>query len=138
MMEQALTVLDHNRRQEPSARGVHFNFMARGEPLANWALLSDADGLLEELSRSAVALGLRPRHLISTIYPRVAGNRPLEETFVTHHPGIHYSLYSMSDAARPHLPARLPLQHRRSVTMACRCGAVTSNPTPRSCSAIRR
>jgi 23S rRNA (adenine2503-C2)-methyltransferase len=46
MVEQARTVLDHYRREAPPARRVHFNFMARGEPLANRALLSDADGLL--------------------------------------------------------------------------------------------
>jgi adenine C2-methylase RlmN of 23S rRNA A2503 and tRNA A37 len=111
MIEQARTVLDHYRREAPPARSVHFNFMARGEPLANQALLSDADGLLGELSRLAVALGLRPRHLVSTIYPRELGSRPLEVIFLTHHPDIYYSIYSMSDRFRRRwLPKALPAE----------------------------
>ncbi len=109
MIEQARTVLDHYRREAQPARSVHFNFMARGEPLANKALRSDADGLLAELSRLAVALGLRPRHLISTIYPRELGDRPLEDVFVSHHPDIYYSIYSMSERFRRRwLPRALP------------------------------
>jgi adenine C2-methylase RlmN of 23S rRNA A2503 and tRNA A37 len=108
-LEQAGTVLDHYRREAPPARFVHFNFMARGEPLANRALLSDADGLLGDLSRLAVALRLRPRHLISTIYPRDLGERFLEDVFVTHHPDVCYSLYSMSERFRRRwLPRALP------------------------------
>jgi adenine C2-methylase RlmN of 23S rRNA A2503 and tRNA A37 len=111
MIEQARTVLDHYRRAGPPARTVHFNFMARGEPLASRVLLADADGLLGELSRLAVALGLLPRHLISTIYPRELGDRRLEDIFVTHQPDFHYSIYSMSDRFRRRwLPKALPAQ----------------------------
>src|SRR5689334_13891022 len=95
MLEQAEVVLGHYRRAAAPARTVHFNFMARGEPLANREMLADADGLLGELSRQAVALGLRPRHLISTILPRELGERALEDVFVTHHPDLYYSIYSM-------------------------------------------
>src|SRR6185312_14405072 len=56
MIDQAKTVLDHYRREAAPARCVHFNFMARGEPLANRNLMADADGLLGELSQLAVAL----------------------------------------------------------------------------------
>lgn len=109
MIEQARTVLDYYRRETEPARTVHFNFMARGEPLVNRALTADADSLLGELSRMAVALGLRPRHLISTIYPRELGDRRLEDIFVTHHPELHYSIYSMSDRFRRRwLPKALP------------------------------
>src|SRR5947209_8021650 len=100
LVEQAATVLAHYRRVGPPARDVHFNFMARGEPLANRALVADADGVLGELSRMAVALGLRPRHLVSTIYPRALGDRPLEDVFVVHHPDVHYSIYSVSERFR--------------------------------------
>jgi 23S rRNA (adenine2503-C2)-methyltransferase len=100
LIEQARVVLDHYRRLNEPARTVHFNFMARGEPLASRVLLADADALLGELSRMVVALGLRPRHLISTIYPKELGARSLEDVFVTQHPEIHYSIYSMSERFR--------------------------------------
>jgi adenine C2-methylase RlmN of 23S rRNA A2503 and tRNA A37 len=109
LIEQAATVLEHYRRQAEPARTVHFNFMARGEPLASRVLLADADRLLGELSQRAVALNLRPRHLVSTIYPRSLGDRPLEDVFVVHHPEIHYSVYSMSERFRRRwLPKALP------------------------------
>jgi adenine C2-methylase RlmN of 23S rRNA A2503 and tRNA A37 len=74
--------------------------MARGEPLASRVILANADALLGELSRLAVALNLRPRHLISTIYPKELGDRALEDIFVVQHPEIHYSIYSMSERFR--------------------------------------
>ncbi|MBN9118912.1 MAG: hypothetical protein J0I06_07095 [Planctomycetes bacterium] len=100
LTEQAGTVLDYYRRLNEPARTVHFNFMARGEPLASRVLLANADALLGDLSRMAVAQNLRPRHLISTIYPKELGDRPLEDVFVAHHPEIHYSIYSMSERFR--------------------------------------
>jgi len=107
-LDQADTVLGHYRSEAP-ARYVHFNFMARGEPLANRTLLADADGLLGELSRRAVALGLRPRYLVSTIYPKELAGRYLEDVFVTHHPDLYYSIYSVSDRFRRRwLPKALP------------------------------
>jgi 23S rRNA (adenine2503-C2)-methyltransferase len=66
-IEQAETVLEYYRHEAPPARSVHFNFMARGEPLANPVFLANADELLGELARRAVALNLRPRYLVSTI-----------------------------------------------------------------------
>src|SRR5262249_13595253 len=67
--------------------------------------------LLGELSGLAVALRLWPRHLVSTIYPRELGARPLEDVFVTHHPDVYYSIYSMSDRFRRRwLPRALPAE----------------------------
>ena len=110
IIEQAATVLDHYRQTGPPARIVHFNFMARGEPLANRSLVANADGLLGELSKLAVASGLRPRHLISTIYPRTL-ERPLDDVFVAHHPDVYYSIYSMSPRFRRRwLPKALPAE----------------------------
>lgn len=110
IIEQAATVLDYYHREASPARIVHFNFMARGEPLANRALAADGDSLLSELSQRAVALSLRPRHLISTIYPK-ALDRPLDDVFVSHHPDIFYSIYSMSPRFRRRwLPKALPAE----------------------------
>lgn len=110
IVDQAATVLDHYHRETSPARIVHFNFMARGEPLANRGLVADGDGLLGELSRRAVTLGLRPRHLISTIFPR-GMNRPLDDVFVTHHPDLFYSIYSTNPRFRRRwLPKALPAE----------------------------
>lgn len=110
IIEQAATVLNYYRQEAPPARIVHFNFMARGEPLKNRALIADADSLLGELSRRAVELGLRPRHLISTIFPRQL-DRPLDDIFITHHPDLHYSIYSMSPRFRQRwLPKAMPAE----------------------------
>ena len=110
-LEQADVVLDHYRREAPPARSVHFNFMARGEPLASAVLLAHADELLGDLARRAVALGLRPRHLVSTIFPKELGDRLLEDVFLSHHPEIYYSLYSMSERFRRRwLPRALPAE----------------------------
>ena len=98
-IEQAQTVLAHYQRMEP-AKTVHFNYMARGEPLANRSLIANADAILGPLSRLAVELGLRPRHLISTIYPRDLGDTPLEDIFKSYHPDIYYSIYSVSERFR--------------------------------------
>jgi 23S rRNA (adenine2503-C2)-methyltransferase len=100
LIEQAQTVFDYYRKQNEPARTVHFNFMARGEPLASQVMQQEADSLLGELSKMAVALRLRPQHLISTIYPKELGDRLLEDLFVTHQPEIHYSIYSMSERFR--------------------------------------
>jgi len=106
---QADTVLDYYRRNAPPAKCVHFNFMARGEPLDNPVVLSHADELLGGLAERAVAAQLRPRYLVSTILPKSFGDRLLEDTFVTFHPEIYYSLYSMDDRFRRiWLPKALP------------------------------
>lgn len=100
LVEQARVVLDYYRRLNQPARTVHYNFMARGEPLASRVLVNEADTLLGELSRLAVGLNLRPRFLISTIYPREFGDRSLEDVFVAYHPDIYYSIYSVSERFR--------------------------------------
>src|SRR5690348_4587472 len=84
-LQQAETVLDHYRRKAPPARSVHFNFMARGEPLANAVLLEHADELLGELAHRAVALDVRPRYLVSSIFPKELGDHLLEDIFLVHH-----------------------------------------------------
>lgn len=100
LVEQARTVLAHYRRQADPAGMVHFNFMARGEPLANRGLVANADAVLGELAGLAVELNLKPRFLVSTIYPRELGDRPLDDVFVSHHPDIYYSVYSVSERFR--------------------------------------
>ncbi len=99
-LEQADTVLGHYRENTPPADSVHFNFMARGEPLANPVLLSQADELLGELARRAISFNVRPRYLVSTIFPKELGDRRLEDIFLTYHPEIYYSIYSVREEFR--------------------------------------
>ncbi|MGF1581669.1 MAG: radical SAM enzyme, Cfr family protein [Gemmataceae bacterium] len=110
LLEQADIVLAHYRENTLSADSVHFNFMARGEPLANPVLLSRADEVLGDLARRAVALNVRPRYLVSTIFPKELGDRRLEDIFITYHPEIYYSLYSVREEFRRRwLPKALPV-----------------------------
>jgi adenine C2-methylase RlmN of 23S rRNA A2503 and tRNA A37 len=110
-LDQAETVLDYYRREAPPARSVHFNFMARGEPLANPVLLAHADELVGDLAERAVALGLRPRYLVSTIFPKQLGDRLLEDIFLCYHPEIYYSIYSVHERFRRRwLPKALPAE----------------------------
>jgi adenine C2-methylase RlmN of 23S rRNA A2503 and tRNA A37 len=99
IVEQADRVLEHYRTQQP-ARSVHFNFMARGEPMLNHTLLHDSSALFDALWQRADALALRPRFLVSTILPAEHGDRPLDDVFRRYHPEIYYSLYSMAPAFR--------------------------------------
>lgn len=111
ILEQADTVLTYYQRETAPAKSVHFNFMARGEPLASSTLLLQADELLSQLSQRAVALSLRPRYLVSTILPRSLGDRALEDIFVRFHPEIYYSIYSMNESFRKKwLPKALPVE----------------------------
>jgi 23S rRNA (adenine2503-C2)-methyltransferase len=111
LLAQADTVLEYYRRETAPARSVHFNFMARGEPLASGVLLADADAILSALADRAVALSLRPRFLVSTILPKVLGDRALEDVFVRHHPELYYSVYAMDPAFRRRwLPNALPAE----------------------------
>lgn len=91
--EQARTVIDYYHSQ-PRAKAVHFNFMARGEPLASKVLLEDSQELFLLLGEMAQESGLVPRFLISTIMPETL-DKPLIELFPIVHPEIYYSLYSL-------------------------------------------
>lgn len=79
---------------------VHFNYMARGEPLLNPNIHSDT---LTELSRLALKTERidKVRHLISTILPRdFVTNESLTERFPIYQPEIYYSLYTTDDYLR--------------------------------------
>lgn len=117
ILAQAKTVLAHYRTQEP-ARVIHFNFMARGEPLAARALLDDGDALLSGLHALARAEALIPRVKISSIMPRSL-DRELIELFPLTQPDLYYSLYSVDQAfRRTWLPKALP--HAEALGMLTR------------------
>lgn len=103
IITQAGTVLKHYENEFP-AQQIHYNFMARGEPLEATAIKSEGDGLFAALQEMAVVHRLLPRILISTIMPQSL-EVELTELFPTTHPEIYYSLYTMNpDFRRRWLP----------------------------------
>ncbi len=106
-LEQADTVFGHYPNV-PDAKCVHYNFMARGEALANPVMTQESGELFDALWHRAKGHGLAPRFLVSTIMPRVL-DRPLDEIFDRYQPEIYYSLYSMDPRFRRRwLPKALP------------------------------
>lgn len=99
--DQAERVLQHYDAQ-PFADTVHFNFMARGEPLANKIFLDNADVILEGLAEMASKRGLKYKFLISTIFPKDFYPRSLGDIFKDPalYPEIYYSIYSTNPEFR--------------------------------------
>lgn len=93
VFEQTRAVLDYYLTQ-PKAKTVHYNFMARGEPLASQVILEESEDLFLYLGAMAKDCGLAPRFLVSTIMPESL-NKSLVDLFPVIHPEIYYSLYSM-------------------------------------------
>ncbi len=100
--DQAERVFDHyidmirNNKVGSAATKVHFNFMARGEPLANKHFIENADEILRGLKRMANEWGLEAKFLISTIMPKEMGNKWLIDIFKDPevYPELYYSAYS--------------------------------------------
>lgn len=111
---QAMEVMRHylrgvNLDNHPRAKYMHYNFMARGEPLANKYLLANADKVLIPLGEFAVGQKLNPKFNISTIMP-VTLKQSLTDVFKIITPTIYYSLYSVNDTFRDKwLPAAMPV-----------------------------
>jgi 23S rRNA (adenine2503-C2)-methyltransferase len=113
-VEQAKTVLDYYGTivsEQGEAQKVNFNFMARGEPLANSVLLTNAKALFDALEELAKPYNLKVKFNVSTIFPEEMKEKKLEDIFaqVTQDYGIYYSLYSVNDKFRKRwLPKALP------------------------------
>lgn len=98
-LDQAETFFAFYDSHKP-AELVHFNFMARGEPLSNDLIMTDSAKLLDMLGGLAQARGVKSKFLVSSIFPKEMGDRSLADIFPTIHPEIYYSLYSMSPKFR--------------------------------------
>lgn len=92
-MAQAIQIFKHYRKQKKPAKYMHYNFMARGEALANKILLESGDELLLKLGQVAKEEGLPAKFNISTIMPSTLKSS-LVNTFNYINPTIYYSLYS--------------------------------------------
>lgn len=98
-MAQAIQIFKHYRKQDKPAKYMHYNFMARGEPLANNILLDSGDDLLIKLGQVAKDEGLPAKFNISTIMPQTL-KKSLPEVFQFVTPTIYYSLYSTQESWR--------------------------------------
>lgn len=99
-VSQAITVFDYADTQSPAKR-VHFNFMARGEPLLNPVIKHGMIYLYEFLNAMSEERGLDGSLRISTIMPEEAQNFEFIHSW-GRLPGIipYYSLYSMKPQFR--------------------------------------
>jgi 23S rRNA (adenine2503-C2)-methyltransferase len=108
-MAQAIQVFKHYRKEKTPAKYMHYNFMARGEPLANKLLLNSGDELLSKLGQVAKEEGLPAKFNLSTIMPLTL-KKSLIDIFHYINPTIYYSLYSTNQVWRDKwMPAALPV-----------------------------
>lgn len=102
-VRQIADVLAHHDLQDVRPKRMNVNYMARGEPLLN-PILRDRDRWLDMRFRVrdlADASGVEDiRHNVSTIMPKEALERPLEDVFADGGTTLYYSLYSMNPAFR--------------------------------------
>lgn len=100
-LEQAEQVLNYYRslNREQTETIVNFNFMARGEPLANPVVLYQSKELFDKLSEKAIALNLKPQFMVSSIIPDDFPVQ-LEDIFSDERATLYYSLYSTQDKFR--------------------------------------
>ena len=107
-LSQATQVFQHYQDQKP-AKYVHYNFMARGEPLANSHFLSDSDSILLALGELAKKQNLSSKFNVSSIMPMTL-KKSLPEIFRFIHPTMYYSLYSVNEDFRKEwLPSAMPV-----------------------------
>jgi 23S rRNA (adenine2503-C2)-methyltransferase len=94
--DQAESVMQWYDTQEPANR-VNFNFMARGEPLANPHVATNWLSVYEPLKQLAEQRGLAAKFNISTIMPE---DLDLYQVFGDTGAQIYYSLYSWDQEFR--------------------------------------
>lgn len=97
-LRQANHVFNHYKTQ-PKAREVNFNFMSRGEALANPNLVENSHLILSGLQNLALENNLSAKFNISTIMPKTL-KQDLVSIFKGIQPTIYYSLYSLNEEFR--------------------------------------
>lgn len=113
IVAQAHEVLGHYDQQvaggAEAAKVVHFNFMARGEALANPNIHAGGDELCEALGAAATDRGLHAAVKLSTIWPVGMDGVALADIFGRSQPDLYYSIYSTNpEFRRRWLPRALP------------------------------
>ena len=115
LTRQAATVLEWYDRQGEPAERVHFNFMARGEPLANPHLCRDSPRILQELANLARQRELHPLFLVSTIMPVSLRGKSLERIF----PATRPKITQYTACVRHSENGGCPMHCRRNAHFAC-------------------
>lgn len=108
-VSQLETVFVHYDK-DPTARTIHINWMARGEPLVNPTITETSTELLLRLGNMARDRNLAVKFNISTIMPLTL-RKNLVDIFPIITPTLYYSIYSVNDTFRNKwLPAALPVR----------------------------
>lgn len=108
--KQARQIIDYAKDREP-AEIINWNFMARGEPLANKYLLDYSTGAFFAIHNMTCFLDtpVVSRFNISTIMP-VTLKKPLSKVFPLIQPTLYYSIYSVDPKFRNKwMPAAMPV-----------------------------
>lgn len=110
-IKQASHVLDYYDSVGNPAKKVNFNFMSRGEVLANQIFLNHANEILEALQTMASARGLESNFNISTIMPDDVADIDLRTLISNEYDHMfYYSLYSINPNFRKKwIPKSLPV-----------------------------
>jgi adenine C2-methylase RlmN of 23S rRNA A2503 and tRNA A37 len=93
-------VADRERTGQEKAERVNFNWMARGEPLANPHVRNGFANIRELLEPMAEKRDLTPVYNVSTIMPEEVEGLRLADLFGHEPVTLYYSLYSMRRAFR--------------------------------------
>lgn len=115
-LQQAESVYSHYDLSNTPAEVVHYNFMARGEPLNNPVVLNNSGELFSKFNLMAANRKLEAKYLISTIMPSTMKNKSLVDIFKDIHPDIYYSIYSTDDKFRKKWLAKA-LPHQKSLEL---------------------
>ena len=107
LTDQAQHVLDYYQdvclyTNIPHAQKVHFNFMARGEPLANTLMRVMPDTVIQHIHRLVKSLGVQAQTNISTIMPFEVYDSEFVSSYgrIKERVEFFYSLYSVNPAFR--------------------------------------
>lgn len=102
-MEQADKIINYIKSEDfinkNNLNFIHWNLMAKGEPLFNPVIQDNFDEFKQKLDDKAFSIGFKDlRVLVSTIMP--IGMKSILETFPSFNADIYYSLYSLNQSFR--------------------------------------
>lgn len=102
-LEQADQVLNYYKEKtdldNKTEKIINFNFMSRGEPLANPVILYDSKKLFDNLHDKVRELNLKPQFMLSSIIPEDF-DLDLSDIFSDSRATLYYSLYSTEEKFR--------------------------------------